>query len=81
MIYVNDLANISNSSKFILFADDTYIIYNNGNLNKLINTVNDDLVEVVKWFNDNKLSINAKKKCILFSKTINNIPPKENYIN
>lgn len=61
MIYVNDLANISNSSKFILFADDTYIIYNNGNLNKLINTVNDDLVEVVKWFNDNKLYINAKK--------------------
>ena len=67
LIYMNDLHNISNDGTFILFADDTNIIYTENNLNTLETKANNDLKKVGNWFNVNKLSINTEKtKFILF---------------
>lgn len=70
LIYTNDLHNISNYGKYILFADDTNIIFNDTNLQNLARNVTNELNEIGKWFNMNKLSVNVSKTTfILFSKT------------
>ena len=43
IIYVNDIMNSCKLLHFILFADDTNIIYSNSNFDMLINTVNQEL--------------------------------------
>jgi hypothetical protein len=70
LVYVNDLVQVSDKAKFILFADDTNVIYHDKNLSTLIDSVNTDLEEISKWFNHNKLSINTEKtKFMIFSET------------
>ena len=69
LIYTNDLPNISNNAKFVLFADDTNIIIEDNSIESLENKVNDILIKVGIWFNVNKLSINiSKTKFILFTR-------------
>ena len=58
LIYVNDLVNCSELFKFILFADDTTVMYENPNINELIKTFEIQCNKVVKWFSANKLIIN-----------------------
>ncbi len=43
ILYINDLANISDKLKFILFADDTNVFYSDNDLNKVFNVINDEL--------------------------------------
>ena len=81
LVYVNDLVNVSDKAKFILFADDTNIIYHNKNFNSLIENVNDDLIKISNWFNQNKLSINTDKtKFIIFSETERSAVPQVNIL-
>ena len=47
--------------EFILFADDTTILYSHPNLENQINRINEELKEVSNWFKANKLSVNASK--------------------
>ena len=47
--------------KFILFADDTTILYSHDNLKNRITAINNELKEITNWFKANKLSVNAKK--------------------
>jgi hypothetical protein len=61
LLYVNDLANASNVLFAILFADDTNLFFNGKTLSEIIKTVNDELKNVFKWLNANKLSLNIKK--------------------
>ena len=42
---------ISNILDFILFADDTTILYSHKDINSKINMVNEELQEVNNWFN------------------------------
>ena len=44
-----------------MFADDTIIFCFGSNLNQLYTTMNNQLKIYCKWFNANKLSINANK--------------------
>ena len=68
LVYVNDMVKVSSNAQFILFADDTNIIYHDEDSDKLIKTVNDDLLKISNWFNKNKLSINTDKtKYMIFS--------------
>ena len=72
LLYVNDLANTLNNAKFVLFADDTNIIFENENYQTLAKDVKNGLKSLSEWFNQNKLSINAKKtKVIQFNSDIN----------
>ena len=46
---------------FILFADDTTILYSHKDINSKIELINKELDEVTNWFKANKLSVNASK--------------------
>ena len=47
--------------EFILFVDDTTILYSHPNIENQINRINEQLKEVSDWFKANKLSVNASK--------------------
>ena len=67
LIYINDLFASSKLLYFSLFADDTNIFFNHKDINTLVNTVNNELVHVLSWFNANKLTLHPDKtKCIFF---------------
>ncbi|MGE5862423.1 MAG: RNA-directed DNA polymerase, partial [Nitrososphaerales archaeon] len=70
LIYINDIANVSQIIHIILFADDTNIFMAHENLNVLIHTLNNELKSINTWFMANKLSLNVEKtNFILFTGT------------
>ena len=75
LLYINDLATVSNVIKTILFADDTSLFHSDKCLKSLFNVVNYELTKITEWFVANKLSLNTiKTKYILFGKSLDNIP-------
>lgn len=61
LLYINDLCYVSPKLKFILFADDTTILYSGKNLQLIVNEITVELEKLKKWFNQNKLSLNIMK--------------------
>jgi len=61
ILYVNDIVHTSSILKFVLFADDTTILYSHKNLPDKIEMINTELLKVTNWFKANKLSINVTK--------------------
>ena len=61
IIYINDIINCSALLYFILFADDTNLLYSCNDLNSLQITVNRELSKLSDWFASNRLSLNIKK--------------------
>ena len=61
IIYVNDIINTSDVLEFILFADDTTILFSHKDIENQISLINTELNEVSNWFKANKLSVNASK--------------------
>ena len=61
LIYVNDLANVSENLFLILFADDTSAFYSDKSIDSALMTINEELVKLLEWLHINKLSINIKK--------------------
>ena len=51
----------SNVLDFILFVDDTTILYSHKDINSKIELINKELDEVINWFKANKFSVNASK--------------------
>ena len=47
--------------KYILFADDTDLLYSNSDINALIKIMNAELCTISCWLKLNKLSLNIKK--------------------
>lgn len=60
-VYINDIFNVSQALKLILFADDTNIFYSSDNYNELVTVVNMELKAIKKWMDLNKLSLNIGK--------------------
>lgn len=70
-IYINDFINSSNILKFILFADDTTLLFSHYDINTLVSVVNDELKLVYDWIVANNLRINLDKTCfVLFGPKI-----------
>ncbi|MCP4484330.1 MAG: reverse transcriptase family protein [Flavobacteriaceae bacterium] len=61
LIYINDLPNVSSMLSFFLFADDTNIYLEAGDLNSLTQTINKELSKVKSWLDCNKLALNIDK--------------------
>ena len=61
IIYINDLAHVSEVLFTILFADDTTVTIQGDNESVLINTLNIELEKLNIWLQANKLSINVFK--------------------
>ena len=70
ILYINDIINVSNSStsSYILYADDTNILFSGKDLTSLQDRVNDNLSKLCTWFQANRLSVNPRKcNFIVFS--------------
>ena len=61
LLYINDLANVSDKLFSVLFADDTNVFVSGKNINDLVSTLNCELSKLVSWLNCNKLSLNLTK--------------------
>ena len=61
LLFINDLCNVSNLLKFVLFADDTNIFCSNENFEVLQDTLNRELAKLCVWFSINKLCLNLEK--------------------
>ena len=61
LIYINDTPNTSSKFAFYLFADDTSIYFESGNLEQLQKVVNSELKHIKKWLDANKLALNVDK--------------------
>ena len=73
-IYINDLPNASKKLNY-LFADDTNIYFESGDLSNLIKIVNRELKSVKKWLDANNLSLNIDKtNYIIFHSSLATIP-------
>ena len=81
LIYVNDIVDILNQSKAILFADDTNLLCSNIDMKSLIDTINSELCFIKTWFHANKLSLNLDKTSyIVFHSIRKNIPKHNNLV-
>ena len=61
ILFVNDIYRSSSILSFVLYADDTNILYSHKNMETLSRTVNTELSKVCTWFAANKLTINQNK--------------------
>ena len=72
LLYVNDLHQSLSDAGSYLYADDTCIFYQRGDVNEIENVLNKEFSSLCQWVIDNRLSIHFgedKTKLILFSKT------------
>ena len=61
ILYINDLANVSENLFSMQFADDTTVLIEGTDINTMIATLNCELAKLTEWLNTNKLSINVYK--------------------
>ena len=70
LIFINDISNVTKTSKISLFADDTAIV-GSGKTRAFLKEFSTDTLSLNDWCNDNKLSINTdKSKLMGFGKTM-----------
>ena len=69
IIYVNDIPQISNFAKFVLYADDANIIITGDNMSEVNMHLRDLCTKLVDWVEINGLALNLKKtKYMIFSR-------------
>ena len=61
LLYINDIASVSNIISSILFADYTTLFCSSKHLQELTAIVNNELGNIMQWLNANKLSVNIDK--------------------
>ena len=61
LIYIKGLPRAVQNSKVSMFAVDTSLTYQCNNIYLLNEVINEDLKQVEKWLNGNKLSLNVMK--------------------
>ena len=70
LLYINDIQQSlkNNTSKIILYADDSVIIAADNNPNQLCQTVNNELKSIQSYCQSNKLFLNTNKtKFVVFN--------------
>ena len=61
LIYINDLVYVSSKLHFILFADDTTVVFSDPSFKTSFIVASNELKIVFDWFIANKLCLNFKK--------------------
>ena len=61
ILYINDMPQISNIGSFYIFADDTAVMVSAKNVDRLQNKLNELVPIITKWFQANRLTLNATK--------------------
>lgn len=73
-IYTNDIVNISNDANFIIYADDTSLLFQSRNIGVLSFVANATLKQLAEWSKVNALKLNtAKTKAVIFA------PPQKQF--
>lgn len=73
-IYVNDIVNVDASTKYVIYADDTTLLFTSNNSEDLVTTANSVLAKLYKWSIENGLTINTNKtKTVLFQAKNKNV--------
>lgn len=72
-LYTSDLKNICTNNEYVMFADDTCLVYSGENLDRLVAHVNERLSIIFDWCCYNKLSLNPEK-CRYMLFTNKNVP-------
>ena len=67
---INDLPNCCPSGKVRIFADDTNIFFHCDNVNVLISTAKDIMIQLNSWFHINKLTLNTTKTSFTIFRSI-----------
>ena len=75
LFYINDLPNISNKFKTILFADDTVLSFTDKNQNQIYENCNSELEKFTSWTICNRLSVSLEKTRSLTITTRRNFNP------
>ena len=57
ILYIYDICNVSTLLKYVLFADDTNLLYEHENYETLCMNVDNELSKLNEWFSINKLSL------------------------
>ena len=66
LIYIDDIANLSNKLSFRLFDDDASIFYISDDINDIESVMNYEMTKVLNYCSINKLSVNMKKTNFMF---------------
>ena len=66
LLYINDIVNVSSEVNMILFADDTNVFITGENIDEMIGLLNVELKNIYQWLCVNTLSLNVKKRSLLF---------------
>jgi hypothetical protein len=75
LVYINDLPNATDNY-MTLFADDSTVLINSDHLDSLEKNVNDTLLSIIEWLNNNNLKINLDKtKIMKFQQRTVRVPP------
>ena len=61
ILYINDMVNVSNIFKFIIFEDDTNLFCTSKDIVNLSVTICNELMKLKKWSALKKLSLNISK--------------------
>ena len=81
LIYVNDIAEAAKSHKMRLFADDSNVFVTAEDPVTLKSQMNEVIEKMCNWFQDNKLTVNAKKTQFpIFTTPNQNVPQNLNSI-
>ena len=78
IIYINDLCQVSDILKPIMFADDTNLFCSSNDIKTLFLNKNLELKKISEWFRANKLSLNEDKTIFTLFQRIQdreNLPP------
>ena len=77
LIYIDDIANLSNKLSFRLFVDDASIFYISDDINDIESVMNYEMTKVLNNSSINKLSVNMKKtNFMLITSPLKNVTHK-----
>ena len=66
LIYINDIVNVSKRCNYIIFADDTTLLFTNKSIQSLNSKLKHDLENIKQCITHNKLNLNISKTNLVF---------------
>ena len=74
LLYINDIHRSSSAPKFLLYADDTALLFTAPTLEKLQDVINNSLPNIATWLSSNRLTLNVNKSTYQLFSIKNRLP-------
>ena len=65
LLYIHDLQNVSNICDFVLFADNTTVLFHDKSVDILNAKIEREMIIIAECFIGNRLALNLKKTCFV----------------